>query len=151
MNNARGQILSFVEDDKGSRAVVGVAAGAACARCAAGKGCGAALFAGTTRRVEASVPQGLNLAVGDFVELSLRSDELLRAAFIVYGLPLLTAVIAVTLAYFFSLDDRFAAYVALAGLLSGAVIARQQLRKHRCLRRFVPTIAGRLDSAEATS
>ena len=103
MNSTHGQIHSFVDDSFGTRVVVEVDAAEACPRCAAGKGCGAALFASSGRRVEVSVPENLSLAAGDIVEISLAPDNLLRASLIVYGLPLMGAVVAVSVAYGLSL------------------------------------------------
>jgi sigma-E factor negative regulatory protein RseC len=148
MNNAQGRIHSFVHDNSGTRVVVDVDAAEACPRCAAGKGCGAALFTNSGRRVEASVPDDLSLDAGDVVELSLAPDSLLRAALIVYGLPLIGAVAAVSIAWGLSLGDVAASISALAGLLLGLAIARRHLGKQRCLRQFVPTISRRLQKCE---
>lgn len=149
MHKPQGQVLSFVHDDLGSRAVVDVVAGVACPRCASGKGCGAALFANAGRRVEASVPEDLIVSAGDVVEISLAPDNLLRAALIVYGIPLLGALLAAAVAYGFSLGDVAAAVAALAGLFSGLVIARRRLDRQRCLRQFIPTISKCLQTGVA--
>jgi len=137
----------LVDSANGARAVVAVDVTSACPRCAAGKGCGAGLFAsgGTGRQVEASVPPGLDIAEEDVVEISLAPDNILRAAIIVYGLPMLGAVIAATIAYTLSLGDVTAALAALTGLGSGLVLARWHLRQTACLQRFLPTIERRLD------
>ena len=148
MNSARGQVLSFVEGSFGTRAVVDVDDAAACPRCASGKGCGAALLTASARQVEASIPPELSISVGDFVEVSLSSDHLLRAALIVYGWPLAAALVAVALAYAGSFGDLAAAFAALAGLLTGGTIARRMVGKNRCLRRYVPVISRHLQNSE---
>jgi sigma-E factor negative regulatory protein RseC len=148
MKSARGQILSFVEGNFGTRAIVDVDAAAACPRCASGKGCGAALFTDSARQVEVSIPPDMNLSAGDFVEVSLSPDNLLHAALIVYGLPLISALLAVALAYGLSFGDMAASLAALSGLLFGAAIARRRLGEHRCLQRFIPTISRRLQEGE---
>ena len=144
MNSTHGQIHSFVDDSFGTRVVVEVDAAEACPRCAAGKGCGAALFASSGRRVEVSVPENLSLAAGDIVEISLAPDNLLRASLIVYGLPLMGAVVAVSVAYGLSLGDVAASIAALSGLFLGLATARRRLGKQHCLRQFVPVISRRL-------
>jgi len=147
MNNAQGQIHSFVHGSDEARAVVDVDAAEACPRCASGKGCGAALFANSGQRVEVPVPKSLSLAVGDIVEISLTPDNLLRAALIVYGLPLTGAIIAALVAYGLSLGDAAASLAALAGLFLGLATARRFLGKQQCLRQFVPTISKRLQES----
>jgi len=124
------------------RAVVGIDVAAACPRCAAGKGCGAGLLAdaGRQRQVEATVIEGLQLHEGDLVEVALAPDNLLRAALIVYGLPMAGAILAALLAYALSLGDVGAAAAALAGLTLGLLLGRWRLRREACLSRFVPVI-----------
>jgi positive regulator of sigma E activity len=82
--------------------------------------------------------------VDDVVEISLAPDNLLQAAFLVYGLPLFGAIIAAAIAYAFSLGDAGAALAALLGLSGGLVVGRWRLRQPSCLRRFVPSVERRL-------
>lgn len=149
MDNPQGRIQSLRDDDGDMRAVVGVDVAAACPRCAAGRGCGAGLFTdtGRERRLEASVQPGLRLAEGDLVEVALAPDNLLRAALIVYGLPMAGAIIAAILAYALTLGDVGAALAALAGLVAGLLLGRWRLRQQDCLSRFVPTVTRRLSDA----
>lgn len=86
----------------------------------------------------------MDLAEGDLVEIALAPNNLLRAALIVYGLPLLGAVVAATLAYTWTLGDASAAGAALLGLTVGIVLGRWRLRQEACLRHFVPSIEKRL-------
>ena len=138
--------MSLVDSDDGARAVVAVEVAAACPRCAAGKGCGAGLLAGNggERQVEASVRDGLSLATDDIVEIALAPDNLLRAAIIVYGLPMLGAAIGAVIAFGLSLGDAAAAIAALLGLGCGLAISRWRLQQESCLSRFVPTIERRV-------
>jgi sigma-E factor negative regulatory protein RseC len=142
MDNPTGRVLSLVDSPDGARAIVMVRDVPACPRCAAGKGCGAGLLSTNTgeRRIEASVPGGLAVAVDDDVEVSMAPDNILRAAAIVYGIPLLGALAGAVLAYIVSLGDSGAAGAALAGLGIGLVVSRQQLRRAGCLRRFTPVV-----------
>ncbi len=134
--------MSLVDSVDGARAIVAVEVAAACPRCAAGKGCGAGLLtgAGSERQVEASIRSGLHVATDDVVEISLAPDNLLHAAMIVYGLPMLGAATGAVIAFGFSLGDAAAAVAALLGLGLGLAVGRWRLRQESCLSRFVPTV-----------
>lgn len=151
MDNPTGRIQSVVSDERGIRAVVGIDVAAACPRCAAGKGCGAGLSsaAARERQVEASVRPGLDIATGDLVEVTLAPGNLLRAALIVYGLPMAGAVTAAALAYGLRLGDAAAAFAALGGLVAGLLAGRWRLQRNACLSRFVPTVDKRLHETRA--
>jgi sigma-E factor negative regulatory protein RseC len=142
MKNPSGRVLSLVDSIDGVRAVVVVEVAAACPRCATGKGCGAGIFAvgGGDRQVEASVRSGLDIAVDDVVEISLAPDNILRAAAIVYGLPMLGAIVGAAIAYLLALGDAAAATAALLGLGAGLAIGRWRLRQTNCLHRFIPSV-----------
>lgn len=116
-----------------------------CARCAAGKGCGAGLLAPEAgeRHIEATVPAGMSLAVNDDVEVSLAPDNILRAAMIVYGLPMLGALAGAAFAYAIELGDKGAAGAALLGLGAGLAVSRRKLRQVDCLRQFTPSVEKR--------
>lgn len=146
MDNPTGRILSLVDGADGARAVVRVSAAAACPRCAAGKGCGAGIFAvgNSEREIEVRIPAGLTIAVDDVVEISLAPDNVLQAAILVYGLPLSGAILAAAVAYAFSLGDVGAAMAALLGLGGGLAAGRWKLRQPDCLRGFVPSVERRL-------
>ena len=133
-------------------AVVGIDVASACPRCAAGKGCGAGIFVdtGRERQVQADVRPGLQVEEGDVVEVALAPDNLLRAALIVYGLPMLGAILGAVLAYALALGDLGAAVAALLGLGCGLLLGRWHLRRRDCLSRFVPTVERRLYDARAT-
>ncbi|NIL93014.1 MAG: hypothetical protein GTO71_00895 [Woeseiaceae bacterium] len=142
MDNPRGRILSLIPGEGGLRVTVLVQDIPACPRCAAGKGCGAGIFAtsGQEREIEVAVPDGLRPEVDDRVELSLAPDNLLRAAFIVYGLPMIGAIAGAAIAYAAALGDQGAAVLALLGLGGGLLLSRWRLRRAACLRRFTPRI-----------
>lgn len=137
----------------GHTATVAVDAGIACARCAAGKGCGAALLAGDpgVRHFEVAVPEGLELASGDRVRLTLAPRHLLEASLAVYGWPLLAlvAVPAVANMLWGPLSDGL--LLVLAALAVGGTLyrTRRRLARDPCLERFVPSIAGREPRANA--
>ena len=141
MNTPAGLVVSVDGDDAHRHALVDIDVSQACPRCAAGKGCGAGLMSGKARRrrVEASVPAGRDVKVGDTVRLSLAPRNLLLAAFTVYGWPLLGAATAVFIAYRAGLGDGAAAIAALAGLAAGLMLARWRLAT-RCLGDFTPRV-----------
>lgn len=145
MQIPRGTVVSVSPDGVEGTVVVAVDAGIACARCASGKGCGAGLIGGPAgmQQVTAIVPGGFEIATGDEVKLLLEPANVLRAALIVYGLPLSGGVIAAASAYMLGLGDLAAALAALAGLAGGIISARLRLKKARCLRDFIPVVTGR--------
>jgi len=129
----------------GHRAIVVVDAGVACARCAAGRGCGAGLLspAAGKRRFELGIPAGLNLACGDRVRLELRPRDLLAASWLVYGMPLLAMIAIPALAVFLfgPLPDLVLAGLALSGIGVAVAWGRRRLAATDCLQQFVPSIA----------
>ncbi len=133
-------------------AIVTVEAAAVCPRCAAGKGCGAGLLGanGGERQVEASIRPGVSVATNDIVEIALAPASLLRAALIVYGLPMLGAGIGAAIAYTMSLGDAAAALLAVAGLACGLLLGRWRLSKAACLRRYLPMVERRIAAGDGS-
>lgn len=142
IQSPRGTVISVQQDSKGAHALVEVDARAICPRCRDGKGCGAGVFGASRseRRINALLSPGSTVQKGDSVSLSLGSRNLLQAATIVYGWPLLGSASAALLAYGAGLGDVGGALAALAGLLVGGVLVRRKLGQADCLSRFVPTI-----------
>jgi sigma-E factor negative regulatory protein RseC len=128
-------------------ATLTVSRSVACARCAAGKGCGAGLLGGNQKpaRIQVPLPDEMGLRVGDQVCLELSPESLLRASFLVYGLPLVGVVTALLIGWFVAgpLPDTSAIGLAIAGLLIGLAVGRARIGRNRCLERFVPAISGR--------
>ncbi len=153
MDDPMGRIIAFVRDDDGVRAVVDVDAREVCSRCAAGRGCGAGIFTGQqkTRRVEARIAPGLDVAAGDTVRIELAPRNVLRAAAIVYGLPLTGAAIAAAIAYLAGLGDAGAAVLAILGLFAGLYAGRRRLDRQACLAQFIPTVSGRVATSAPPS
>lgn len=136
-----GVVISIATDAGERRALVEVDAAQVCARCAAGRGCGAGVVAGSrSRRVEAAIPDGTSIAPGDTVGLEIAPHSVLSAALIVYGWPMLGAASAAAFAYLGGFDDGPAAIAALSGLVIGALLGRRRLGRQRCLERFTPVI-----------
>ena len=146
MNDPQGTIVAIIRSAGGARAIVDVDAAAVCARCASGRGCGAGILPGRTgnRRLEVPVEPGLQLAEGDIVGIELAPRSVLRAALIVYGLPLAGAVCGAALAYLAALGDGGAAMLAIGGLFAGSMISRHRLRDDSCLAEFTPIVARRV-------
>lgn len=144
MLKPQGQIIAI--GAAADRALVAIAPEVVCKRCAAGKGCGAGLLGGRRgpAQITASVANGLDLAVGDEVAISLQPQHVLRAAVLVYGVPLAAANAATALAYLAGLGDGATACAALAGLFAGLGAARLRLRQSQCLQDFTPAIVERL-------
>jgi sigma-E factor negative regulatory protein RseC len=124
---------------------------AACPRCAAGRGCGAGLLAGSTRPVSLAIalPPDSEFRAGDSVVLALHPAHLLKAAALVYGLPLAGLLLALGGGQLFAapLGDLEAVAWAVAGLAAGVAGGRWRLRRQACLQQFVPVIEGRANAA----
>jgi sigma-E factor negative regulatory protein RseC len=146
MDSPRGRILSVHLKDAPPHAVVEVAASVRCARCAAGKGCGAGLFGGDDkpRQVDALIASDLVLGEGDQVRIELAPNNLLRASLIVYGLPLLGALAGAAVAWLSGAGDLGAAAAALAGAGLGMLAGRLRLQQSECLRAFTPVVTARI-------
>lgn len=143
MTHPQGTIIEIVRDSRGARAIVDVQAEVVCARCAAGRGCGAGVFSASrgTRRLDIAIDEALDLAAGDTVGIELAPGNVLSAALLVYGLPLAGAALAAALAYGLGMGDAGAALLALGGLCAGALAGRRRLQDAGCLARFTPTLA----------
>ena len=119
----------------------------ACARCAAGKGCGAGLLSATESqaKLQVAAPESMLLKTGDEVVLELSPDKLLRASLLVYGLPLASLVTVLSIGWLVAgpLTDGVAIGLGIGGLLAGLFVGRAWLGRERCLDEFLPRIAGR--------
>jgi sigma-E factor negative regulatory protein RseC len=148
MHQLEGRVLSVDASVEPAQCVVEVDASFRCARCAAGKGCGAGLLAGDadSRRVDALVARRLALRAGDRVRLELTADNLLRAAVLVYGVPLFGALVGAALAWWSGAGDGIAALWAIACAAVGTAIIHLRLRRRDCLRQFTPLVTARLDT-----
>lgn len=148
MDQTHGRILSIQPD--GTRAIVEVETTNFCARCSTGKGCGAGLFGNDRgpRQFDAPVIGRLELRAGDEVRIELAPQSVLHAALIVYGVPLVAALLMSGVAYLVGMSDWGAVLTVLVGIAAGAYIGRQRLRRSNCLRQFTPAITQRLAGAE---
>lgn len=127
------------------RATVRVEAGFSCPRCAAGRGCGAAFLAGRDggRLVEVTLPPAARLRIGDRVGLLLEPSRVLQAAWLAYGIPLVSLLggaLAAQALLPAGAGDGAVAGLAVAGLLAGGWWARRRLLRAGCLHRFLPSL-----------
>lgn len=140
MESPVGKIVSIDND----HATVEVERIAACARCAAGKGCGAGLLSGSSKAAmfEVALSPHSHFSAGDEVRLKLEPAHLLRATILVYGLPLAGMLLGVGAGSLISrpLTDGVAVTYTLAGLAAGFVAGRWQLNRNHCLKHFIPKI-----------
>ena len=149
MEITRGRVIDVDLARSVPRARVEVTAVPPCARCAAGKGCGAGLLGQSeaTRCVDAFIGVGIRIDEGDDVRIALAPENLLRASWLVYGLPLCAGVVAAGLVYLAGLGDLAALLALFAGMTVGIAAARRRLRSAACLRQFTPTIVERLSTS----
>jgi sigma-E factor negative regulatory protein RseC len=148
MNQPEAKVLAT----SGNFATVSVEAAVACARCAAGRGCGAGLLQqGRARQLRVQIAEGLFIAPGDKVTLELAPDHLLRAALLAYGLPLLAMVLAVAAASRLagSGNDPLVILSGVVGLFGGMLAGRTVLRRGDCLRHMTPVAARRVAASAA--
>jgi sigma-E factor negative regulatory protein RseC len=138
MNTTTGTVLSVATHAAGKRAWIAIDSGIHCSRCAAGKGCGAGLIGSRARprRVVVVVPTGTELDKGDSVTVMLEPGNVLHAAWIVYGWPLLGAICGAGGSWLITDNDALAAMAALAGLAIGYLVAKLKLRQQGCVNRF---------------
>jgi len=135
-----------------AQVTVEVESSLACARCAAGKGCGAGLLGGAaqTKRITVPYTNGLRLRHGDRVLLTLHPAGLLRAALIGYGFPLFGTILALLLGNWLQdgLSDADAVLLAVIGLIIGLLAGRHKLKHADCPGSMTPTISQRLPAAD---
>ena len=129
--------------------MVAVTAALRCARCAAGKGCGADIVSGDARprNVEARLAPGLELREGDRVRIELAPDGILQASLIAYGLPLAGAVLGAGAAYLAGVGDLAGVLAVLTGGGAGVLAARGRLRRSPCRDRLTPIVTSRIAGA----
>ena len=129
----RGRVERLTTVDATLLADVAVDAASACARCRAGRGCGAGVFSGVPRRrvLRLPVPPGERIEVGAEVTVRIPGESLLRATLLAYGLPLAGLLLGGVAGLVLDGGDVAAALAAAAGLLVGAFAARSQAER-RC-------------------
>lgn len=142
MTDPVATVISIVD----GRARVEMADRSACPRCAAGKGCGAGM-PGSTRSAVAltvRVAEGLTVAAGDRVTLSLAPADLVRAALFAYGAPLAGLLLFSGSAYLLidPLADALALGFAIFGLLTGGFTGHALARRDGCVSQMSPSISG---------
>ncbi len=147
MESAIGRISALHEQI----ATVEVESPVACKRCAAGKGCGAGIFqdADRPRQIQVEIPAGMTVRQGDTIELTIGPKFLLRAAMLAYGLPLITMITLLALAWLLSGNPGDGAGIVLAiiGLVIGLFVGRQILSRESICEQFVPSV-GKVSDAE---
>jgi sigma-E factor negative regulatory protein RseC len=130
----------------GNEALVEVTDRNVCPRCAAGNGCGAGIFGVDKEPVSLTVriDDGVRIASGDQVRLSLAPEDLVRASLYAYGAPLAGLLLAAGLTFLLvdPLSDLLAVLVSMAGLLAGGVAGRMLAHRNACVSRISPSIAG---------
>ena len=142
MDHPEGTVVSIRQCAGALKASIEVDAGAHCARCAAGKGCGAAMpgrVAGH-RQLVVAVDPDQNIRAGDRVRLTLAPRHLLNAATWAYGVPLVASLAAAAVAYRVNAADAITGAAALLGFAAGLVISHRRLRAADCLRGLQPAV-----------
>jgi len=142
METAIGEVSAV----NGNSATITISSPLACRRCAAGKGCGAALTLSgeRSRQIDVDVPPGLRLQAGDPVRLAISPRHLATAAILAYGLPLAAMLVflAGSAVAGAELGDGQSVLVALVGLACGFAVSRRLLAGAAVCRKFIPVFDG---------
>lgn len=142
MESVVGRICTVQEDI----VTVVVAAPVTCRRCASGKGCGAGLLATDqdSKQIDIRIPAGMVLHLGEHVRLAMAPADLLRAAFLAYGLPLVSMLALVGAAAILGdeLSDLTGVILATVGLAAGFIAGRRILERDAVCDQLVPYIEG---------
>jgi len=123
----------------------------ACRRCAEGRGCGGGLVArllGDRLRLVRVARGELDLRVGEGVVIGLGETVLVRAALVMYLIPLL--LLFVTAATMYAItggDDPWSIGGGVVGLVAGLAVARRFGLRHSADPRYQPVILERLAEA----
>ncbi|SDL70748.1 positive regulator of sigma(E), RseC/MucC [Modicisalibacter muralis] len=114
---------------------------AGCGGCAARQGCASGFLARWRRTPRLALLTDTQLHVGERVTIGLPAGRFLQGALIVYGWPLLLAIVAGGVAERLSAPGHVSVPLAFAGGLAlGLLASRLQLRRHQ--RRYRPCLLG---------
>lgn len=127
-----GRVESLTTVEGILHAEVAVDAAGACARCRSGRGCGAGVFTGASRRrvIRLPVPVGEEVTVGANVSIRIPGESLLLATLLAYGLPLAGLLGGAIAGIVVGAADGVSALLAAAGMAAGIVVARSRARRH---------------------
>lgn len=136
------QEIAKVTSITGSNATVKVPRQEACDGC---KAC--AVGRGTTKFLELEVKNTLNAKAGDTITLDMNTPDLLKAAGIMYGLPLLALIITSMVSYFavFVGDDVKAGVLGLVATAITYIIIRMNEKNISKNNKFYPTMISIMD------
>jgi sigma-E factor negative regulatory protein RseC len=132
---------------RGHEALVQTERRSTCSGCSARSGCGTGLLSRLIGRrfAEMSVPNELDLKVGDRVVLGLSETGLVKGAVAMYGLPLIGMLAGAVLAQPMASSAELVVVTGGAlGLLAGLFLARIYLTKGASAAELRPTVLRRL-------
>jgi len=125
MSQCNGRVLSIDADhvwvETDPRAV-------GCGNCDSPGGCRSGFFSGANAHRRYRVPNSINAAVGEEVQLTTADGSLLKISLLAYGLPTLLVVIGAALGQSLH-GDLWAINGAIIGLLIGVLILRNGQRR----------------------
>ncbi len=130
-----------------------------CGQCAAQKGCGTSVFSKVlgNKHTELKAINTANAVVGETVVLGLRESVLLKSAFIMYMLPLISMFIFAFLtqivanAFGYEVPQLWIGMIAVAGLLLGFAYARHFAKQHQADENYHPVVLRKSTLAEQFS
>lgn len=135
----QGTIVEIID----SELVVQVIQQSTCGSCAAQKGCGQGVLAKYLSgsqfiRVALKHRPATDFQIGEQVELGVEESAMLRAAFLVYLVPLLLLIAGATLGNLVS--EPYAIIMGVAGLVIGGIYVRKQSLKKADDPRYSPVV-----------
>jgi len=126
----RGDVLDIEVDTAG------------CARCQAGRGCGAGLLSGGKRTFSTLARQSSArlLEAGDTVTVALQPGDIVRASAHLYGLPLAGLLAGSLLGSGVGFSEAGSVAAGAFGLALGLLVARWRVKRSACLSQLQPEI-----------
>ena len=116
----------------------------ACSSCASAKNCGVSSLSKifSNQSLTFDTPSLPNAKQGDWYVIGIEQSTILKAASIIYLIPLVMMIGAAVLGLMAGASDGGVALASLAGLILGLVAARYLARSSRTLSQTTPTILG---------
>jgi len=119
----------------------------ACGSCSAKKGCGTSLLSQVVGRKFSrfQAENSINANVGDTVVVAIPEDALFKGSMVMYLIPILGMIAVALLADYLLASaapyrDLMIAMAAVAGLVSGSIIAKRYFASQKAMHLYAPVV-----------